>query len=133
MSKQATLSKYWKPRGQNNPAAARKLIADQTLEALDNDSYDLKGVKYALEVQATKKGTKYYAPQSLLSAWSSSPRALATNPPNHSLYEISTLDGARLLANSVAPGSKIGVLNFASAKKAGGFVRSMFLSCKDHG
>ncbi|THG94680.1 hypothetical protein EW026_g6836 [Hermanssonia centrifuga] len=58
--------------------------------------------------------------------WSAGDRP--TNPPARiTLCEVSTLEGARLLANDHAGKPslpKIGILNFASAKKVGGGFRS---------
>lgn len=94
-------------------------IAAGTLDAIKHGSYlqhDL-----AASVTSSKQNTKYYAPNSLLSSWASV-RPDATHDTRVSLLEVSTLEGARLLAN-VNPdvGSpKIGLLNFASAKKPGG-------------
>jgi len=107
--------------------AARKQIADDTLQVIERGSYLSHDISAA--IASSKQNTRYYAPASLLSTWSSPTQSGSPPPysPHHtsvSLLEISTLEGARLLANMNAVAStsttKIGVLNFASAKKAGG-------------
>lgn len=98
-------------------------IAEETLEAIEHGSYLKHDLKARLAV--SKQNTRYYAPDSLLSTWTS-----ASHPKHDrtqmSLYEISTLEGARLLSigqttsDPARPPSRIGILNFASAKKPGG-------------
>lgn len=99
---------------------ALKDIASATIDAMEHGSYlqyDLKG-----PLATSKQNTRFYAPESLLSTWGSSSRP-QRDSARVSLLEISTLEGARILANEHAgasPRPKIGVLNFASAKKPGG-------------
>ncbi|KAI0071173.1 hypothetical protein K474DRAFT_664332 [Panus rudis PR-1116 ss-1] len=105
--------------------AALRQIAESTLETIKSGTYlkhDL-----ATAVSASKQNTRYYAPDSLLSTWASSqPDTDSASKAKVSVLEISTLDGARLLANTTIPSrdtnlkNKIGILNFASAKKPGG-------------
>jgi uncharacterized protein (TIGR02452 family) len=96
-------------------------IAAATMDAIEHGSYLQHDLKPSITV--SKQNTRYYAPQSLLSAWAAS----STRPPRDrakiSLLEISTLEGARILTNEhagqpVRP--KVGILNFASARKPGG-------------
>ena len=99
---------------------ALRQIAEATLETIKSGSYlnhDL-----AASVAASKQNTRYYSPDSLLSAWAPSKSDTGPLTGQISLLEISTLEGARLLATSHSSTEcpKIGVLNFASAKKAGG-------------
>lgn len=112
--------------------AALKRIAEDTLEAIERGSYLNHDISIAITL--SKQNTRFYAPDSLLSTWSvpaksGSPPPYTPHRSNISLLEISTLEGARLLFNMTASSpspspSKIGVLNFASAKKAGGGFRS---------
>ncbi|EKM53644.1 uncharacterized protein PHACADRAFT_260111 [Phanerochaete carnosa HHB-10118-sp] len=95
-------------------------IAAATIDAIEHGSY----LRYDLKspLAASKQNTRYYAPESLLSTWASGSQP-EQDPARISLLEISTLEGARLLANDhtgVTPRPKIGVLNFASAKRPGG-------------
>ncbi|KAF9460725.1 hypothetical protein BDZ94DRAFT_1265360 [Collybia nuda] len=101
----------------------RKIAAD-TVVAIET-GFDLNGIYYNLASKTTesKRRTRYFAPDSLLSTWSISPTPTFPASSIHtefSILEISTLDGARYLANDILDGGKIGVLNFASAKKPGG-------------
>ncbi|KAI0629686.1 hypothetical protein C8Q77DRAFT_301251 [Trametes polyzona] len=108
-------------------------IAQETLDAIEDGRYVLQEKTYDLRVPTTisKQQTQYYAPDSLLSMWAngSPPRTLAGeagHTTNISLLEVSTLEGARLLHDTLRSSSpddplpKLGVLNFASAKKPGG-------------
>ncbi|KAH9949296.1 hypothetical protein B0H21DRAFT_147488 [Amylocystis lapponica] len=103
-------------------------IADSTLEAIKHGSYTLDSVAHDLSTATTlsKKNTRYYAPDSLLCGWSFTPPPRIVTPTQISLLEVSTLDGARLLTaahrakHADNPMPKIGILNFASAKKPGG-------------
>lgn len=95
-------------------------IAAATMDAIEHGSYLQHDLKR--NIAASKQGTRYYAPNSLLSAWASGTRP-QQDPARISLLEVSTLEGARLLAIEHAGQStrpKIGLLNFASAKKPGG-------------
>lgn len=105
---------------QDNKRKILRDIAATTLEAIEKGSYLQHDLKRS--IAASKQGTRYYAPESLLWAWAVGTRPQA-QPAKVSLLEVSTLEGARLLANEHAgePSQpKIGVLNFASAKKPGG-------------
>ncbi|KZT03911.1 uncharacterized protein LAESUDRAFT_744415 [Laetiporus sulphureus 93-53] len=100
-----------------------KAIAEETLAAIDQGSYHLNDTVYDLnaDVISSKKGTQYYAPDSLLYAW----KSMASTPQSSaaveiSLLEISTLEGARLLSTFSDPPPRVGVLNFASATSPGG-------------
>ncbi|KAI0740744.1 hypothetical protein C8Q76DRAFT_201626 [Earliella scabrosa] len=118
--------------------ARLKAIADSTLDAIDEGSYILQGTTYDLQVatQQSKRQTTYYAPDSLLSSWASAAAPAAPQHANITLLEVSTLDGARYLhgmlrarstdanTNGDQPAPKVGILNFASAKKPGGGFKS---------
>ncbi|KAI0686708.1 hypothetical protein BC835DRAFT_1408516 [Cytidiella melzeri] len=100
-------------------------IAASTLDAIQHGSYlqhDL-----TVPVAFSKQHTEYYPPDSLLSGWSTSESRATHHNTRVLLLEVSTLDGARLLGAGSSPDlgvptstRKIGVLNFASAKKPGG-------------
>ncbi|KAI0669409.1 hypothetical protein C8Q78DRAFT_176051 [Trametes maxima] len=107
-----------------------KGIADDTLEAIEQGHYSLNGQTYDLRVPTavSKQQTQYYAPDSLLSTWASSgtPPTTLDHSTSFSVLEVSTLEGARLLHDALRPDGpddpppKLGLLNFASAKKPGG-------------
>jgi uncharacterized protein (TIGR02452 family) len=109
----------------NDRRVLLRKIADETLKAIEN-GFDLNGISYNLRdrTEASKRRTRYFAPDSLLSTWSTNPlsASITARPPpiEVSILEISTLDGVRYLATKANQPSKIGVLNFASAKKPGG-------------
>lgn len=95
-------------------------IAEATLDVVKRGHYTLNGTKHSLEpaLASAKNNTSYYAPDSILSNWSQ-PSGPHPHTSLFSVLEISTLDGARLLSTQ-APDARIGMLNFASAKKPGG-------------
>lgn len=107
-----------------------KKIVDETLNALEDGSYVLNGARHDLRtsVELAKRKAQYYAPDSLLSGWSTSPNPTPTrsDDPEISILEVSTLEGARILSavqqagQPGAPPSRVGILNFASATKPGG-------------
>ena len=108
-----------------------KNIAQATLDAIEQGSYDFYGTAYDIRVSTdhSKRNTSYYAPDSMLSSWSSGAPHAAADAPNVVLLEASTLEGARFLhtllrttggATDGTDAPKVGVLNFASAKKPGG-------------
>jgi uncharacterized protein (TIGR02452 family) len=127
--KQATLSRFWdrdKPEKKEAQVVHRIAIAEQTLAAIEKGSYTLSTGTYDLAegVSDAKMGVKYYAPDSLLSMWHMSqvtPNSTegALTSTRIDILEISTLEGARYL-RAESPDGKIGILNFASAKKPGG-------------
>ena len=117
-------------RGNRSPG--RKGIADETLASIEHGSYTIGNDSYELapSVDRSKRDTLYYAPDSSLADWSSTPASQVSSSPTEILcLEISTMEGARLMSTSRPSGSppdtrKIGVLNFASARKpGGGFLR----------
>ncbi|KAG1824416.1 uncharacterized protein BJ212DRAFT_1566252 [Suillus subaureus] len=103
-------------------------IAQSTMDAIENGTVTIANVSYdlAAKVNFSNHNTRYYAPDSLLSTWSTSdpPRNLAATKSEVSILEISTLDGARLLFNTLSSRStsfgRIAILNFASATRPGG-------------
>ena len=104
----------------NDRRSALRQIAEVTLEAIEHGSYVLNGATTDLEAKVgdSKRRTKYYAPDSFLSTWTLTPSSNNPTSTQISILEISTLDAARYLSNK-GPG-KLGILNFASAKKPGG-------------
>ncbi|KII95608.1 hypothetical protein PLICRDRAFT_222654 [Plicaturopsis crispa FD-325 SS-3] len=96
-------------------------IAESTLDAIKFGSFTLGDLSHDLAnpTRLSKRDTRYYAPDSLLSSWSSSPPNYRCKSTKISILEISTLDGARLLSDTQDE-RRTGVLNFASAKKPGG-------------
>ncbi|ESK97279.1 hypothetical protein Moror_17844 [Moniliophthora roreri MCA 2997] len=124
-----SISNYFKPKpNANNPRAPRVKIAEETLEVIKKGSYTHNGTVYTLKdkVEALKRGTRYYAGDSLLSNWRHSPSAVAAaggekeRSTSVSILEMTTLEGARYLSKNTTTPQTIGVLNFASAKKPGG-------------
>ncbi|KAG0708637.1 hypothetical protein DFH29DRAFT_794953 [Suillus ampliporus] len=103
-------------------------IAQSTLDAIENGTVTIVDVSHdlAAKVNFSNHNTRYYAPDSLLSTWSTCapPRTLAATKSEVSILEISTLDGARLLFNTLSSRStsfgRIAILNFASATRPGG-------------
>ncbi|RPD57427.1 hypothetical protein L226DRAFT_162149 [Lentinus tigrinus ALCF2SS1-7] len=118
--------------------AKLKGIADATLDAIDQGFYTLDETTYDLRVATgqSKRQTTYYAPDSLLSTWASATPSTPVLQTKISLLEVSTLEGARYLHDTLdsknsdasqsdsPPRPKVGVLNFASAKKPGGGFKS---------
>ena len=111
----------------------RKNIARDTLEAIEAGSYDLQGTTYDLRdpTGQSKRNTSYYAPDSPLSSWPTGSPDIPAESPNVLLLEATTLEGARFLHATLGtagpthgpdqpPKPKVGVLNFASARKPGG-------------
>ncbi|KAG6919320.1 hypothetical protein DXG01_007453 [Tephrocybe rancida] len=113
------------PRGTktyNDRRAPLRKIAETTLAAIEK-GFVLNDVTHDLQKQSedSKKRTTYYAPDSLLSTWATPPSISASaKPTEFSVLEISTLEAAQLLTASAVDNEKVGVLNFASAKKPGG-------------
>lgn len=109
----------------NDRRALLKKIADETIKAIET-GFDLNGISYNLRdrTEASKRRTRYFAPESLLSTWSktpiTAPPLIQLPPTDISILEISTLAGARYLTTKATQPHKIGILNFASAKKPGG-------------
>jgi uncharacterized protein (TIGR02452 family) len=128
-------SKPSKPKGTSDAGRKeRRAIAKSTLEIIEAGNYTVEGVEHDIRPQldAMLSGTRYYAPDSLLSLWpqptptSNFAREKATEI---SIVEISTLEGANFLASIpyTSPEEtrrKVGVLNFASAKNPGGGFQS---------
>jgi uncharacterized protein (TIGR02452 family) len=103
----------------------RRKIAESTLEAIKRGSYTLDDVHHSLTAAkaSAKEHTQYYAPESFLTSWStilSAADGVDNEDTIFSLLEISTLEGSRLLREQTPPEERIGILNFASAKKPGG-------------
>lgn len=130
---QTSLSKFWAGKTQketvpaaDEPASERKKVAEETLGAIQQGYYDLPaGLSFDLSVAVarSKEATKYYDPNSaVLSSWSTCNISHCAETRIR-FFEMSSLEGARFLSMS-SPQAKIGILNFASAKKeGGGFLR----------
>lgn len=109
----------------NGRRTALRIIAQESIAAID-EGFDINGTTHKLRAKTddSKRNTKYFAPDSLLSTWSTTippPPITTPKPTEISIIEISTLDAARYLATTGSTNSdKIGILNFASAKKPGG-------------
>ncbi|KAG2043876.1 hypothetical protein BDR03DRAFT_909403 [Suillus americanus] len=102
-------------------------IAQSTMDAIENGTVIIANVSHdlAAKVNFSNHNTRYYAPDYLLSTWSTSdPPRNPTAKSEVSILEISTLDGARLLFNTLSSCStsfgRIAILNFASATRPGG-------------
>lgn len=108
-------------RKYNDQRSKLRKIAEETLKAID-EGFVLNGISYELEAKAlgSAKRTTYYAPDSLLSTWSTAQANPRPVPTACSVLEISTLEAARLLVTTATDNDKIGILNFASAKHPGG-------------
>ncbi|EAU93089.1 hypothetical protein CC1G_06809 [Coprinopsis cinerea okayama7 len=138
-----------KGKGTNNTYAAikeqLKEIAASTLDAIDEGSYECDGKRYQLRdtVDDMIQKTEYYPPESELKEWRTGGLAKhlktvgervwapldehSRGEADVSLSEQSTLEGARYLyaildslPDEEGVDKRIGVLNFASAKKPGG-------------
>jgi len=120
-------------------------IAQSTLKAIDRGSYNLEEdgeVHLSEEGARCVKNTRLYQPDSDLSKWASASPDRSGEPSGDAtsgegcvtmMLHMSTLEGARLLASMTSKNGggeaddelqrkddRIGVLNFASAKKRGG-------------
>jgi uncharacterized protein (TIGR02452 family) len=95
-------------------ARLRTVIAQETINSIQLGSFSFGGEVYPLPLSTPI----YYSPE----YQHSDPDVLPVYETQIDIVEISTLQGARLLA--LAGASRIGVLNFASAKNpGGGFLR----------
>jgi uncharacterized protein (TIGR02452 family) len=110
----------------DKPRARLREVAKETLLALEDGKYIANDTTYDLEeaIEYVMKHTKFFAPNSL-SSWDSPPSRDASH--SHctiKVVERTTLSTARELHQSRSllglSESRIGVLNFASAKKEGG-------------
>ena len=108
----------------------RRAVAKSTLEIIEAGRYTVEGDEYGIRPQLNTllSGTRYYAPDSLLSVWPQPTPASnfsRSRPTEISIVEISTLEGANVLSSTpyTSPEEtkrRVGVLNFASAKNPGG-------------
>jgi uncharacterized protein (TIGR02452 family) len=129
---------FWKQHQKDTQAPIRKAIADATLKVIKDGYYEHEGTIHDLtdDLEKLTRRTKYYSPDSLLSGWSQPPAAPSTPSGTQrkteiSFLEISTLEGCRYL-RTVLQGkqdTRIGVLNFASAKRPGGGFLFVCFSC----
>ncbi|KAI6119050.1 hypothetical protein EDD16DRAFT_951789 [Pisolithus croceorrhizus] len=106
-----------------------KEIADSTLRAIDAGRVSFAGIPLDLDakIRYSNHNTRYYPPDATsLSSWASGPSSSESDnptvrvPAEISVVEVSTLEGARLLHDSLPSRSKVALLNFASATKPGG-------------
>ena len=128
-------SKPPRPKGPGDAARnERRAIAKSTLEIIEAGHYTTDGVKHDIQprLDSMLSGTRYYAPDSLLSLWpkpTSAGNFARERATEISIVEISTLEGAGLLASTPYTSReetrrRVGVLNFASAKHPGGGFQS---------
>ncbi|KAG2142305.1 uncharacterized protein EDB93DRAFT_613575 [Suillus bovinus] len=114
------------PRGDSSRRNRLQEIAQSTISAIENGTVIIANVSHdlAAKVNFSNHNTRYYSPDSLLSTWSNTPRNAADTKSEVSILEISTLDGARSLFNTLSSRSpsfgRIAILNFASATRPGG-------------
>jgi uncharacterized protein (TIGR02452 family) len=113
----------------SEPAKKRdslKNIADTTLEAIKAGHINFANIylDLAAKVRFSNHNTHYYPPDDLsLSRWALDVPMLPPTKTKISILEISTLDGARLLFDTLSHSTSFGriaVLNFASATRPGG-------------
>lgn len=103
-----------------------KNIADTTLKAIKTGSISFanKSLDLAAKVRFSSHNTRYYPPDDLsLSRWVLDGPMSSATKTEISILEISTLDGADLLYNTLSGPSSFGriaVLSFASATRPGG-------------
>ncbi|KAI6115848.1 hypothetical protein F5141DRAFT_1099196 [Pisolithus sp. B1] len=106
-----------------------KKIADSTLQAIDAGCVSFAGIPLDLDakIRYSNHNTRYYPPDATsLSSWASGPSSSESVnhtvqvPAEISVIEASTLEGARLLHDSLPSSSTVALLNFASATKPGG-------------
>jgi uncharacterized protein (TIGR02452 family) len=122
----------------SNPGGRPSLkdIAASTLKNIEDGSYEVDGISYDLKekIDLLKANTTYYAPDSDLSEWSTTPQTLVDSKSrvHITVCECSTLAGTRKMkeslqsptespdTNSPSIKEKVGVLCFGSAKNPGG-------------
>jgi uncharacterized protein (TIGR02452 family) len=103
--------------------SGRQEIARSTLQAIEAGSYVLNGVTYSLSKETKESGnnTQFFNyNDAVLSAWKAAYSLSPSIRTAISFREISTLEGAHHLSKLVPPNERVGILNFASAKKPGG-------------
>jgi len=100
----------------------------ETLDAIQQGCYEFMGKTIDLSIESCKS-TKFYTPDSVIKGWVTPSMASGSDHPGThiSVLQISTIDAARLLNdmyhnNPSEASNAIGVLNFASAIKPGGFL-----------
>ena len=109
-------------------------ISQETLDTIKRGRYEFMGesVDFSVRAKESCKSTKFYSSDSSLKEWAtpsigSKSDGSGSLPAHICVLQISTLDAARLLDdmyhnNPDEAGNGIGVLNFASAIKPGGFL-----------
>jgi len=107
--------------------SALKRIAEETLNAIREESYPYKGINQDLKeaLKEARSKTVYYSPTAFIKDWASSTTPNPRLSHTHiSILHITTLDAARLLDNvyksNPSEDGMTGILNFASATKPGG-------------
>jgi len=99
-------------------------IAKETLAALENGRYYLDDTSYDLvrAVEEVSKRTNYFDPDCFLTGWSAFTQSTTYNECGIAVEESTTVAAARRLFSSRDPLGiqRVGILNFASAKKEGG-------------
>jgi uncharacterized protein (TIGR02452 family) len=99
-------------------------VATDTLDAIKQGHYFVNEEKYDLQASVTAMcdGTTYYEPDSLLTGWNTEAPSQSSPSTHISVLEITSIQSAQMLrdnAESLSVG-RVGVLNFADAKKEGG-------------
>ncbi|KAG1750106.1 hypothetical protein EDB19DRAFT_88810 [Suillus lakei] len=113
-------------------AQKRKEILETTLAAINAGSITFSDILHDLtaKVRFSKQLTTYHTPQSQLASWAKykAPTGLLSSRTEFSVLEMSTLEGARLLVDTLSPRSqsfgRIAILNFANPMNPGGGVFS---------
>lgn len=101
----------------------RREIAKMTISVVEAETYDFQGTTYDLKdsLSYMKDHTAFYpANSAALSTWNTPDPERPKAETKITLLEGSTLEGTFQLAAEVGSDSRVGVLNFASAKNPGG-------------
>ena len=128
------------PRSSKLSNETLREIAASTLAKVEAGSYEAEdGAVYDLKesVNYMKEHTTFYPPNSDLGDWAAVTASTTMTATQISLVECSTLEGTRNLHESLlsdpTENKRIGVLNFASAKNAGGgFIRGAQAQVRGH-
>ncbi|KAI0067635.1 hypothetical protein BV25DRAFT_1819025 [Artomyces pyxidatus] len=116
---------------EESPRTKRQKIAEDTLAAIDRGSFLLDG--RVVDLRGPNTRTLYYPPTSELGTWRSTRAPESACHARIILNETTTIAAARALFDEVNPSwssapfytvTRVGVLNFASAKKPGGGFKS---------
>ncbi|KAJ8584533.1 hypothetical protein M405DRAFT_826583 [Rhizopogon salebrosus TDB-379] len=133
MARQTKFKPSFRKKGQNEGDRKRlQQIAETTLATIESGTVTISGVQHDItaKVNFMNDNTRYYGPDSQLSAWSaiarpsSSSECLSVHKCEVSVLEMTTLQGAQLLhdklSNSYEGSGRVGLLNFGNATSPGG-------------